>query len=293
MNLKNKNLPKLIFAIGIIVMVVAYLLTAIVMKPAVTEYDFDYSVTYKLNGETVTVDGVYTCSFIGNGRDGDPRVRYYQGSYPDREDSNYPGSSVIAEKDGLELHVVTVFTADYLMGDGDKFYLNEVYLAVYDDMGVEYTDEETLGKFDAEIVSYELPQPIENSLVFGGFSVLHDLSMAVTYGVGILLLIACIVLVKRDDGVEYKVLDKISVVLNFVIGVLVIPFILTIVYWSQIFETVSSLPYQIELCVPALGMLAIAASLCLRRKGFTKSGFFVQFAGPVLYFLSLIIDIIA
>ena len=62
MNLKNKNLPKLIFAIGIIAMVAAYLLTAIVMKPAVTEYDFDYSVTYRLNGETVTFDGVYNCS---------------------------------------------------------------------------------------------------------------------------------------------------------------------------------------------------------------------------------------
>ena len=69
----------------------------------------------------------------------------------------------------MELRIVTIFTDNYLMGDGDGYFLNTIYLAAFDDMGVEYEDEETLGKFDVELVSYELPQPIENSFVIGGF----------------------------------------------------------------------------------------------------------------------------
>ena len=290
MNLKSKNLPILIIAIGLVLTVVAYLFTAIVMKPTVTEADFDYSVTYKLNGETVTIEDVYTCRFIGNGRDGNPRGRYYEGYFLKSEESYYSGDSAIDEKDGLELRIVTIFIPAYLMGDGDEFHSNEIYLAAYDDMGVEYTDSETLGKFDAEIISYELPECIENSFVFSGFSSLHALSMVVMYGVGILVLVACMIFVKRDEDVKYNVLDKISIAFNFLIGIFVIPFIILVVWLSQIFMSSDSFIYQLNLCVPVIGMFAIAASLCLRRKGFAKSGFFVQFACPALFALSLILE---
>ena len=292
MKLNNKNLPKLIFAAGVIAIVIAYLLTAIVMKPVITEQDFEYSITYTHNGETIVLEDVYTCSFIGNGRDGDPKDRYYDGAYKKSTEQYHPGAVVIDEKDGLELRIVTSFSNDYLMGDGDGFDVNDIYMAAYDDMGVEYTDADTLAKFDAEIVSYVLPTPIENSLVFGGFSRLHDLSMAVMYAVSILVLIACMIFVKRDEGVEYKVLDKISVVLNFIISIFVIPFTMIIIWWSQIFISTDSLVYQLDLCVPAVGMLAMAASVCLRRNGYSKSGFFVQFAGGVLYILAAIIEVI-
>ena len=42
----------------------------------------------------------------------------------------------------------------------------EPYLAVYDNKGVEYSDMETLEKFGAELISWEMPQPIENSFRF-------------------------------------------------------------------------------------------------------------------------------
>ena len=92
MELNNKNLPKLIFAAGIIAIVIAYLLTAIVMKPVITEQDFEYSITYTHDGETIVLEDVYTCSFIGNGRDGDPGDRYYDGAYKKSTEQYHPGA---------------------------------------------------------------------------------------------------------------------------------------------------------------------------------------------------------
>jgi hypothetical protein len=37
--------------------------------------------------------------------------------------------------------------------------------------------------------------------------------------------------------------------------------------------------------VPALTILSIAASVALRRKGYHKSGFFIQFVGVVVFVL--------
>ena len=290
MGLKSKKLPILIIAIGLVAAIAAYMFTAVVYKPAVTEYDFEYSVTYTLNGETHTFEDVYRCSFVNMGRDGDPRDRYYEGVYVQSEGSDHPGTYTIDEKDGLELRLVTIFTNDYLMGDGDQHFTNQIYLAAFDDMGVEYVEPEILEKFDVELVSYELPQPIENSFVFSGFSILHDESMIAMLAVGILVILACIILVKRDEGVEYRMLDNVSIAFNCIIGFLGIPFIFIVVWWSQIYTSLDSLQYQIDLCIPAISVFAIAASVCLRRKGYTKSGFFIQFLGPVLFVLSLILE---
>ena len=64
------------------------------------------------------------------------------------------------------------------MGDADNAkYSAELaipYLSVFDAEQIEYMDEETVGQFDAELVSWELPQPIKNSFVFSGFA---DLKM--------------------------------------------------------------------------------------------------------------------
>lgn len=289
MNLKCKKLPCLIIVIGLIVAVLAYLFTAIVVKPTVTEYDFNYSITYKLNGETVTFEDVYKCRFVGMGRDGDPTLRYYEGTYLNGEENSNYGTYTLVQKDGLELRIVTLFTNDYLMGDGDEFFLNDIYLAAYDSMGVEYTDAETLGKFDAQIVSYELPEPIENSFVFGGFSLLHDESMIAMLAVGILVVLAAVIFVKRDESVEYKLLDKISIALNIISGVLVVPFVFIVMMWAQIFMSTGSIMYQIGMCVPAFGMFTVAISLCLRRKGYTMSGFFVQIASLLIMILFMFV----
>jgi hypothetical protein len=98
------------------------------------------------------------------------------------------------------------------------------------------------------------------------------------------------IFVKRDKRVPYKVLDKISLVLNVILTVAVIPFLAIIACAVQIFAVGPDWIYQVEFLVPVITAFSIAASLSLRRKGFTKSGFLVQFAGPLLFVLLGILE---
>ena len=61
---------------------------------------------------------------------------------------------------------------------------------------------------------------------------MNDESMLAMVVVGYLMILACIIFVRRNDGVTYNVLDKFSVVLNFIICLLVVPFVLCIVDFS-------------------------------------------------------------
>ena len=45
--------------------------------------------------------------------------------------------------------------------------------------------------------------------------------------------------------------------------------------------------YQIALCVPAITAFTLAASVALRRIRFPKTGFILQFVGPMLFVLTL------
>lgn len=291
---RSMKIPAVIMAIGLVISVVACMLTGIVREPAITEHDFPYSVTYTLDGETKTLEGVYRCSFISAGEGTDPLDRYYEGTYLTQTSEYHPAAYTIAQKDDLELCIVTIFSDEYLMDDTkgvpEATWIYDPYLAVIDREGYEYSDEETLGKFDAELVSWEQPVPVENSFKFAGFSNLHDGSMIAMLLVGILVIVACMIFVKRDKTVPYKALDKVSAVLNFVVTLVVIPFCVLVAGLSQIYVTGDELIYQLDLCIPAITAFTVAASIALRRNGFRKAGFFVQFIGPVLFVLSIIFE---
>lgn len=294
MKIKSLKLPAVIIAIGLIASVVAWMLTGMVKEPTITEHEFPYSVTYKLDGETQTLEGIYRCRFNYTGAGMDPLERHYEGSYPLNPSEYYPAAYTIAQKDGLELCVVTIFSDKYLMGDAkgepESTFFYEPYLAVIDEEGAEYDDPEMLGKFNAELVSWELPVPVNNSFVFVGFSKLHDESMMAMLVVAALVIVACMIFVKRDKSVPYKVLDKVSLVLNVLITVAVIPFFAVIACAVQIFAVGPDWIYQVEFLVPVITAFSVAASLSLRREGFTKSGFLVQFAGPLLFVLLGILE---
>lgn len=295
--MKNKSLklPVIIFFVGFIAAVAAYFLTGIVKQPTITQHDFNYSATYKLDGETKTIEGVYRVKFKVTGEGVDPMERYYEGQHLNVPGDEHPGSYTIAQKDDLELRIVFIFTDDYLMGDGDRNdeysdVIPEPYLAVFEENDYECYDSETLEQFDAELVSWETPQPIENTFVFAGFSKLYDGSMAAMLLVGLLVMGACVIFVKKDQSVSYKALDKVSFVLNCVIGIVAIPFVTLVAYLMGIYVSGDEVIYQLTLCIPAITAFTIAASLSLRRKGFTKTGFVVQFVGPALFVLMVILD---
>lgn len=285
--------PVIIFAVGLILCIAASMLTGIVRVPAIAEHDFPYSVTYTLDGETHVFEGIYRCRFISTGRGTDPLERYYEGSYLKFTSEYHPAAYTIARKDGLELCIVSTFSNHYLMGDAkgepESTLLYDPYLAVMDEEGVEYEDAETLGKFDAALLSWELPEPVDNSFRFAGFSLLHDSSMLAMLIVGILVILACVIFVKRDKSVSYKTLDKISVVLSFFIALAVIPFITVIVLMMQIAVSGNEAAYQRMLCLPAFTAFTVAASIALRRNRFTKTGFFLQLAAPLLFVLFMLI----
>ena len=289
MKSQSLKLPSIIMAIGLVLCLVASLFAGIMKEPIITEHDFNYAATYRLNGETKTLEGVYRVRYVSTSEGND---RYYEGFYPAEPEAGVPEYHTIAEKDGLKLQVVFIFSQDYLMGDGDRDTITEPYLAAYDTMGVEYTDMETLEAFEAELLSWEEPQPIENTFVFSGFSHLYTGSMLAMLAAGLLVIVACMIFVKRDKTIPYKLLDKLSIALNCVVCFAAIPIITFITTLLQITMSGDDLMYQIFLCIPALTAFTVAASVSLRRKGFTKTGFFLQFIGPVLFICACIFDLI-
>ena len=289
MKSQSLKLPSIIIIIGLLLCLVASLFAGIMKEPVITEHDFNYAATYRMNGETKTLEGVYRVRFVSTGEGND---RYYEGFYLSEPNAGQPEYHTIAKLDDLELQVVFIFTNDYLMGDGDRDTITEPYLAAYDTMGVEYTDMETLERFDAELLSWETPQPIENTFVFSGFSHLYTGSMLAMLAVGLLVIVACMIFVKRDKTVPFKLLDKFSITLNCVVCFAALPFISFTTALMQITMSGDDFLYQMFLCIPALTAFTVAASIALRRKGFTKSGFFIQFIGPVLFFLPVLFDFV-
>ena len=294
MKIKSLKIPAIIIVIGLALSLAASLFTNIILTPTVTEHDFNYSVTYKLGGETKTLEGVYKCRFDGYSEGENPRDRYYTGEYTIDGQTTLSHTYTIAQKDGAELYIVTLFNDCYLMGDTKDMdyepFLEEPYLEALDKEGYPYDEAEIPSEFTAQIISWEYPEPIENTFVFSGFSILHVGSMAAMLLVGLLVIIACIIFAKRDKTVPYKVLDKLSVVLNCVICFVAIPFITFTTALLQITMSGDELIYQIYLCIPALTAFTVAASVALRRNGFTKTGFFVQFVGPVLFFVPVFLE---
>lgn len=291
--MKNKNLrlPVLLIVIGLVLAVASCFLTGILREPVIREHDFKYTVTYRLDGEVKTLEAVFTCKFNGYSASGDLTSREYIGQYSCNGDDSYSHFFTILEKDGAELSLATVLDPAYLMGDPpilDTESGNEdPYLCAEDADGNEIDASEVFG---AEIISWEYPEPVENRFTFVGFSALHTGSMLVMLVIGLLTVIACLIFVKRDKAAPRNALNTLSAILNFGVCFVAIPFITVATSLFQLTVSVDAPLYQICLCIPALTAFTVAASIALRRNGFTKSGFFVQFVGPVLFFVPLVVE---
>ena len=294
MKIKTLKLPLLIMVVGIIVAIIASILTCINKAPTITTQDFNYSVTYKLNGETQTFNGKFRCEYSRENQKLDPLERWYDGTHLGETVNDYPKGLILDKKGEYELQIIVIFDYDYLMGDcndGDEEII-EPYLAVYDAEGVEYSEGEYLEKFDAQIISWQLPTPIENTFEFIGFSYLYELSMIVMLLVAVLTIVANVVFVKKDEAVTLGGIDKISTILNFIVGFVAIPFMTLVIYLMDMYVVGDEFIYQVDLCIPMITAFTIAASVALRRKGFAKTGLIVQFIGPALFIISSIVEAI-
>lgn len=297
--MKNKSLklPIIIIAIGIIIAIVASLLVSMRKAPTITNQDFDFSITYKLDGETKTINGVYCSRFTGFGANGiDPIYRYYEGTYKVEGEDDGDRCFTIAEKDGYELYIVALLNDYYLMGDKENesydSYAEGPTLEAEDKDGNQYDEAELPDVFDAEIVSFKYPKPIENTFNFTGFSGLYVTNTGIMVLVGILTLILCMIFVRKAEGVEYRALDKIGIVLNFAAMLFALPIIYIASVFVQAYKMGPDWLYQAYLCIPQIIPFSIAGSLSLRRKGFRKSGFFIQFLAPVVEVIITVLEYI-
>ena len=293
MRSKSLKISAIIIAIGFILAVATHFLVSVQLKPTVTEQNFPYSVTYKVDGETKTFEGVYTCRFNGFGANGiDPLMRYYDGEYTVNGETTPSRRYTIAEKDGYVLDIITLFDDLYLMGDPqcDPYYTEDVpCLEARDAEGNQYDETEFPTVLDAEIVSWEYPAPIQNTFVFAGFSGLHVVSMGAMLLVGFLTLILCMIFVRKSSGVVYSAIDTIGIILNFLTVIVALPILSFAVALIQAYPTAPDWIYQVYLCIPPIIPFSLAASVSLRRKGFRMSGFFAQFlGGAILVILSVL-----
>ena len=94
---------------------------------------------------------------------------------------------------------------------------------------------------------------------------------------------ASMIFVKKEQGLCYTWMDKVSIVCNFLITLLVVPFCTMTGVLIDIVDVAEELGGQILYLNSAIITLGIAASVCLRRKGYRKSGLFVQFIGVILF----------
>ena len=291
--MKNKKLflPGIILAVAIVAIVVYSIFSSIAYKPAVTEGEFPFSITYELDGETVTVNDVYRASYVRNDGYADTKGRVYVGEIGDMGE----GNTVYTLKKGKNTRVelCTNFYADYLMGDSEYSYFDdeafEPRIYYYDANEQEYSDEETLSAQGVKLISFEYPTPIDNSFVFSHLSYFNGEVVLPTLIIALFALVASIIFVKKEKELKYRSVDTVSLVLNFVIGLTLIPFVTIVAMFIDIEGGGPELYYQVLYFIPAFSVLCIAASAALRRKGYGVRSLVAELAGPAVFAVYLII----
>ena len=68
MKSKKISLSALILIVAVLVAAVYSAVSSIAKKPTITEGEFPFSITYELDGETVTINDVYEACYVSNGR---------------------------------------------------------------------------------------------------------------------------------------------------------------------------------------------------------------------------------
>ena len=291
--MKNKKLflPAIILAVAILAIAVYSVVSSIAKKPVVTEGEFPFSITYELNGETITIDEVYKARYVRNDGYADTKSRVYAGEIGNLGEGNTVYTLKKDENTRVELW--THFYPDYLMGDTEYDYFdNEAFeprIYYYDSEEAEYHDEETLAAQGVKLISFEYPTPIENSFVFSHISYFSGAVVLPTLFIALLALIATIIFVKKDKELQYKSVDIVSIVLNFIIGTLYLAFVTILAIFIDIEGGSPELFHQVMYFIPSFSVLCIVASVALRRKGYGVKSLIAELIGPAVFAVYLIV----
>ena len=291
MKSKKLLLPTIILAVAILATAVYSFISIIAFKPAVTEGEFPFSITYELDGEKVTVNDVYKTHYVRNGGYADTKGRIYVGGIVGLGEENTIYTLKSDQNTRVELW--THFYADYLMGDPEYDYFDdepfEPRIYYYDENEAEYHDEETLAAQGVKLISFEYPTPIENAFVFSHLSYFSGAVVLPTLLIALLALLATIIFVRKEKELQYKAIDIVSIVFNFIISSAYLAFVTILALLIDIEGGGPDLYYQIMYFIPALSVLCIAASVALRRKGHSVKSLITQLIGPAVFAVYLIV----
>ena len=295
--MKNKklSLPVIILAVAILAISIYSVISSLAFKPTVTEGEFPFSITYELDGERVTIEDVYKAHYVRNDGYADTKFRVYAGELKSSGEDNT--LYTLKKDENTRVELWTHFYADYLMGDTEYDYFDdepfEPKIYYYDAQETEYHDEETLAAQGVKLISFEYPTPIENSFVFSHVSHFSGAVVLPTLLISLLALIATIIFVRKEKELKYKAVDIISIVFNWIIGILYLGFISILAFFIDIEGGGPELYYQIMYFIPAISVLCLAASVALRRKGYRKSSLITEFIGPAVFAIYLIVFYVA
>lgn len=163
--MKKRNV--IIFLLMVMIMLVCTSCATKMPVPEVEEGRFDFSVTYELNGEQITFNGVYVCkykgayiTFVGNGIMWDDYIENGD-SYSVIEIQTIGEYGIFIDMD---------FDPDYFMSDPDYYEGKPepyMYAQSYDSDTDSYTfitePIELFENFGVKLISYSYADPIENS----------------------------------------------------------------------------------------------------------------------------------
>ena len=291
MNTKNLRKAKIILAVYLIATMALLLLGYSVRKPKVAQQEFPFTITYSCQGETETISDVYVGEYARSAKYfGDDSMAWY-GYIQDhnRLESDFYR---IGEIDGKAFSINLNIEPGYLMGDpkyADSVGQPSGVCHSFDGTNeITVTDPEELAQLGFSIVSWDYPEPIENSFSFGGFSLSSEAAFFTTV-IAIAALLACMILMRRDREIVFGKMAIVSTVLNFLIAIVAFPLIFVVSLLSEILAD-ASFWQQILYFSPALTVLGIAASVTLRRCGYAKHSLFIQFLGPIAFVFSLFIS---
>ena len=305
MKLKKFSAIKIIFAVTMIAYFAASVFFCYTTKPKVSQAEFPFSITYEYKGETNTLSGVFVCEYSGSDTIHGEHDRYWIGESKYDNPENVEDVHIVEQNDEIQilLAVHENMYAGYFMGDP----LYKSYYAEYGLAGVEpyieYHDAKNDGSLDEEkkeeilesigfkIVDYTYAEPIENSFSFSGIEYKAD-HVVIFIAISVVCLILCLIFVRKDKAYQYTKLDKFGIFLNFLMGIVVIPSLSVLCMAFGIVESNVEFVNQITYNIPPFAILCLALSIVFRRKGFSKTGFYIQFGTIIPFVLALVAETI-